>query len=178
MAWKQRLEIVREITTILGLIVVPLLIARESGNIQSRIAEQNIGIAEQSINKEYVQLALGILESPERKDDNDNKKLREWSLDLINKFAPIPLPQEAVAQGLPYPGGRYWLGGLAARMPESYSSSSCSEYFIITKDKEGHEKCLAGLRTQEEIRRRDREDELTWAQEMDEMEKKLRELQK
>lgn len=150
MMWKQRLEIVREIATILSLIAVPLLIAQAGGNIQSRIAEQNI-------NKEYVQLALDILREPKPEKENDKGELREWSLKIMNKYAPIPLPPEAAAQGLSWKGGRtLWAaempGGYAAYLGNlgshsySYSGTSCAEYYIITDDKEGLEKCLERLR--------------------------------
>lgn len=140
MAWKQRLEIIREIATILGLIAVPILIAYQGGRIQSEIADA-------SIKKEYVQLALGILQSTERKDDTQYTKLRDWSLELINKFAPVPLPAETTAEGLPYlgQGGHLWMRGLAAEIAPS-PSNSCAEYYIITGDMDGVKKCLEQIR--------------------------------
>lgn len=51
--------------------------------------------SEESIRKDYVALAISILEKPKTKDDSG---LREWGATLLNQNAPIPLPSAAVMQ--------------------------------------------------------------------------------
>lgn len=143
MFWtKESRERWKDVSHIVSLLATPVIVAFGGWYIQSTIAEGNI-------KKEYVQLALDVLRTSHDKEDKDAKKLREWSLKMINEYAPIPLPPEA-AQAF-YPGGKIWLdGGALAMMPNAYSSSTsstnCAQYYIITDDKEGFENCLARLR--------------------------------
>lgn len=54
----------------------------------------NNNIQKQSINRDYVQMAVSILQ-----DQNSSGELRIWATEILNKKAPVPL-QENLIKGL------------------------------------------------------------------------------
>ena len=47
-------------------------------------------IREKDIQIQYVQLAVGILRKPP--DKNSNTSLREWAVNVLNKYSMVPIP--------------------------------------------------------------------------------------
>ena len=74
-------------------VLIPIVIGVATYRIQKSIAKQSVGvqrsIAEQSVAKDYVQMAVSILEKP--KDEGQNA-LREWAVDLLNLESKSILP--------------------------------------------------------------------------------------
>lgn len=162
MAWKQRLEIIREVATIVGLVAVPVLIAYQGGRIQSQIAEAGL-------KKEYVQIALGILSAPESKETNDDgPKLRKWAVDLLANYAPVPLPEDVDKTAL----FMTWQGRLRSDdldVTYGYTSgtkfvwgsidplNSCAQVYAFTGDKEGFDRCVQVVREKQQEQERERQ---------------------
>lgn len=83
----------------LSLVAVPLLVAVFGYVGQARIAEQTAAVqsavAEQAVRKDFVQMAIGILSKPPSSEDD--RRLREWALKVLDKNSPIPFPSEVRA---------------------------------------------------------------------------------
>jgi hypothetical protein len=72
---------------IMSAIAIPAVIAIGGWYIQSTTTHQ-------SISKDYVTLAISILEKPKSKEDSG---LRDWAVDLLDENAPKRLPADTVA---------------------------------------------------------------------------------
>jgi hypothetical protein len=137
----------KDIAHIVATLAVPIWLAIGSWYIQSSIA--NI-----TIKKEYVQIALDILRTT-KADDEDAENLREWSFETVNRFAPVHLSQAAANELVQYPkevlvqGRRVETRGPLFYSVESTAIDACAEYYVLTGDTEGMEKCLAAYREQE-----------------------------
>ena len=83
----KRLLRVQAYASIGASIVVPLLIAIFGWSIQSRMSSD-------TVRKDYVQMAIGILSN---KDTKNDKELREWASKLIRQSSPVPFGKEVQA---------------------------------------------------------------------------------
>ena len=81
-------DLAERITRILSLLAIPVVIAIVGGLIQSSLARR-------TVSQQYVQVAVSILTSKEKLDDN----LRSWAVDLLNDNSPTHLG-EAVKEKL------------------------------------------------------------------------------
>jgi WD40 repeat protein len=75
-------------TKIISAIAIPVVIAVGGWWIQSSITKQ-------SISKDYVSLAITVLEKPKAEID---KSLRDWAVDLLDEYAPRKFPRETIAK--------------------------------------------------------------------------------
>lgn len=66
------------------MILVPFAIAWAGWLIQSKIAES-------SLRKDYVAIAVGVLSSTDEKQD---KALRQWAVKVLSKHSPVPFSPE------------------------------------------------------------------------------------
>lgn len=80
----------------ISLLAVPLLVAYFGYVGQARLADQTVqvqaAVADQAVRKDFVQMAIGILSNPPASDDD--KRLREWALKVLDRNSPIPFPIE------------------------------------------------------------------------------------
>lgn len=83
----KQLHRVQAYVSIAASIVVPVLIAGFGWSIQSRISTA-------SVQKDYVQMAIGILSNKETKND---KELRAWAAEIIRKSSPVPFGKRVEA---------------------------------------------------------------------------------
>jgi hypothetical protein len=72
------------IATITSLILVPLIVAFIGWRIQENTTDE-------SIKKDYVQMAINVLAEPKASYDED---LRKWSIDVLSKNSPVPFSAE------------------------------------------------------------------------------------
>lgn len=75
-----------------GVLLIPLAIAGAGWAIQSQIAES-------SLRKDYVAIAVGVLSSTDEKQD---KALRQWAVEVLSKNSPVPFSpqvQDALEKG-------------------------------------------------------------------------------
>jgi hypothetical protein len=73
------------IIAIVALIVIPIVINEISGQVQRRIAIENTG-------KDYIGIALGILERKDLPEDmKKNIGLRKWAVGLLQHYSPVKL---------------------------------------------------------------------------------------
>jgi hypothetical protein len=75
-----KLKRIQMISTIVATIAVPVLIAFFGWLIQSRIADQ-------SVQRDYVQMALSVLSKPATEKD---QALRAWAVKVLSKSSPVP----------------------------------------------------------------------------------------
>jgi len=75
---------IQVVTNILAAIAIPLLIAIFGWKVQSEISNQ-------SVNKDYVKMALDILND---KQQNNDRELRRWAIDILDKNSPIPFSEK------------------------------------------------------------------------------------
>lgn len=68
------------VASILSLVLIPTAIAVVGWWIQSSLSEQ-------SVKKDYVQIAVGILSDQRTADDSD---LRSWATEVLSKNSPVP----------------------------------------------------------------------------------------
>lgn len=90
--------------TIGTIIAIPLAIAVGGWITQIVIAQESLEKDRNALNKDYVAISVSILNS---KKDNSNKELRDWAIEIINKYAPIQLPQ-SVKKDLSKGGSLYY----------------------------------------------------------------------
>jgi hypothetical protein len=64
---------------ILSLIAVPIVLAVVGYFVQSSLAEQNV-------KKDYVQVAIGILQAPHKPDE----EIKQWAVKVLEKHSPVP----------------------------------------------------------------------------------------
>lgn len=85
---KGTLEILQTIATILSLLAIPLITAWFGYGIQKSLSNE-------SIKKDYVQIAVNILSQPKKPNDDD---LRKWAVDVLSKNSPVPFTQNLSKQ--------------------------------------------------------------------------------
>ena len=73
------------IAKIFSLVLIPIVLVVGGWLIQTKIAHTNT-------EQEYVKLAISILNN--KQENNDSKELRNWAVDLLNKYSPIELTKE------------------------------------------------------------------------------------
>lgn len=85
---KGTLEKLQTISTIFSLIAVPFITAWFGYKIQENLSNE-------SIKKDYVQMAVNILSQPKKPNDDD---LRKWSVEVLSKNSPVPFNQNLSRQ--------------------------------------------------------------------------------
>jgi hypothetical protein len=86
------------VATILSLIAVPVVIAIIGSKIQATISNE-------SLKKDYVQMAIRIL--AEESKGPDDADLRKWAIDILGKNSPVPFNRalkEQLIEGQPWVG--------------------------------------------------------------------------
>lgn len=76
------LEKIQTISSIVSAVAIPLVIAIVGWWVQSSLQSEDI-------KKDYVQMALGILQSSEQQENDD---LRRWAVAILDKNSPIEIP--------------------------------------------------------------------------------------
>src|SRR5437870_3526744 len=76
-------DLAERITRISSLLAIPVVIAIVGGLIQSSLARR-------TVSQQYVQIAVSILTSKEKLDDN----LRGWAVDLLSENSPTRLSKD------------------------------------------------------------------------------------
>jgi hypothetical protein len=78
------LRTAREIAVIISLLGVPAL-----------VAYMQYVSAQESVREQYVSMAVGLLQKPAatEKDDDADKELRTWAVDIVNQSAPVKLSE-------------------------------------------------------------------------------------
>ena len=84
---KEKLEKIELISRICSYVAVPLLIATFGWIIQSEINDK-------SVRKEYVQIAVSILNSQEKSPERGS--LRDWAVEMLVQNSPIKFPEPAL----------------------------------------------------------------------------------
>lgn len=109
---------------IISAIAIPIVIAIGGWWIQNSITKQ-------SISKDYVALAISVLEKPKGEID---QSLRDWAVDLLDEYAPNKFPAETVSR---LKAGSISLGALTAAL-----SSKASDRVAVSPD--GHSVAIGG----------------------------------
>jgi hypothetical protein len=81
---KTNLEKAQAISSIVSAIAIPLAIAVVGWWVQASLKSEDI-------KKDYVQMALGILQSDEQQENQD---LRKWAVTVLDENAPVPFPSD------------------------------------------------------------------------------------
>jgi hypothetical protein len=81
-----RWEIVERISKTLSIAAIPIVLAAGGWVIQTRLQEQ-------TVRRDYVQLAVTILKEPA---DKGNKDMRAWAADLLASTSPVKFDQSTV----------------------------------------------------------------------------------
>jgi hypothetical protein len=89
--------------TVVGVIVIPIVVAKIGGKIQHAVTSQTgkiqESIAVQNTGKDYMQLALGILEKRDLPEDMaKNLGLRKWAVGLLKYYSPVKLDENTAGQ--------------------------------------------------------------------------------
>lgn len=87
-----KIQIILKSITTLSIVAIPLIISFYS----NRLTE---AINNKELNLKYVELSIKILSDAPRdstsekseSDKNDSDSIRQWAVDVINKFSPIPM---------------------------------------------------------------------------------------
>jgi len=75
---------IQTLSTIISLLATPIIVAMVGWHVQSSISNE-------SIKKDYVQIAIEILKSPEKKNDDE---MRKWAVEVLDKNSPVPFSKE------------------------------------------------------------------------------------
>lgn len=85
---KCKLDVWLKITQMISMLIIPLMIAFVGWFVQKSISDSNT-------QKDYIGIAVQILNDPMRADDPDLKK---WAMNIIEKYSPIEFTPEAKSQ--------------------------------------------------------------------------------
>jgi len=80
-----RLQNAQAIAAIFAAIAVPVVVALVGWWIQTSISQQ-------SVRKDYVQMAIAILSNPQSSED---KALRQWAIAMLDQNSPVPFSEDA-----------------------------------------------------------------------------------
>ena len=89
---QEALNKLQSVATILSAVAIPIVIAVVGWQVQSSMSSE-------SIKKDYVQMAIGILRDESKRND---EQMRRWAVDVLNKNSPVPFSrdlQDKLAQG-------------------------------------------------------------------------------
>lgn len=129
------------------LIALPMILAGGGWVIQENQAIR-------SLQKDYVQLAVDILRSDPKKDD-DAQQLRTWAVKVVDAYAPVKLTPEAQSELIESGFGKGFearaFGAFAIAVPDSDVSQivlrptkeQCRQAYIISNDPKWLERCLS-----------------------------------
>src|SRR5262249_51803207 len=84
----ESLETAERISRMLSIVAIPAVIAFGGWLIQRQLQDQ-------SIRRDYVQLAVSILQNPD--PSKVPPEIREWAVDLLNENSPTKLNAQAIA---------------------------------------------------------------------------------
>lgn len=82
------LDRVHKVAQIIALLAMPVVVGLIGWWAQKSITEM-------AVQKDYVQLAIGVLREPA---NAGNAELRKWAADMTRKFSPVPFSDEATVQ--------------------------------------------------------------------------------
>lgn len=74
------------VSKVLAAVAIPIVLAAGGWWIQASVTQQ-------SISKDYVSLSINILQKPQGEVDQG---LRRWATDLLNRYAPVRLPENTL----------------------------------------------------------------------------------
>lgn len=132
-------EKIKIITSILATIAVPVVVLLVGKSIESSIKERELSV-------KYIELAVSVLKDEPTPETNN---LRQWSIDIINKYASIRLSNDAVKElenkALPSSNSKFEIdngalvskGELSLSLKKSGGSSRC--FFMWWNKVEGAE---------------------------------------
>ena len=84
-----------DILQVISALLIPIVIGVATYRIQKSIAKQSArvqkSVAEQSVAKDYVGMAVSILEKP---NDDERSALRDWAVELLNEKSPLKFTPE------------------------------------------------------------------------------------
>lgn len=95
-------ETIERISKTLSIVAIPIVLGFGSWIIQQRLQNQ-------TINRDYVQLAVSILKEPQ--GPNPDRQMRDWAVKLLNENSPTKFNQEVAQQ----------LTSGNAKLPENFS---------------------------------------------------------
>jgi len=75
---------IQAIATIVSLVAIPIVIAIVGWAVQEKIADQ-------TTKKDYVLMAVGILNKQQSEGDEE---LRRWAIEVLDKNAPVPFTKD------------------------------------------------------------------------------------
>lgn len=84
----ERLEFWKQIAQIVSALAIPVVLALIGFFVQRSLADAGL-------KKDYVQMALGVLNSQPTKE---NEQLREWAISVLDKNSPVPIPLRLKSQ--------------------------------------------------------------------------------
>src|SRR5688572_28149553 len=82
------LELAKLIVTIAASIGIPLAVAYIANRYATAARERELAVR-------YVELSIKILGQPQTMD---NRSIHEWALTILNKYAPVPLPEKLLEE--------------------------------------------------------------------------------
>lgn len=84
----ERLEFWKQIAQIVSALAIPVVLALIGFFVQRSLADAGL-------KKDYVQMALNVLNSQPTKE---NEQLREWAISVLDKNSPVPIPLKLKSQ--------------------------------------------------------------------------------
>jgi WD40 repeat protein len=124
-----RLDVFERVTKILAIVAIPVVIPLALAFYSARVQE---GAQKESINRDYVQLAVSILKE---KRDDVNPSLRDWATDLLTEHSPTKFAPNVI-QGLKS-GALSFPGLLANETGRIISAISSDGKLVATSDGRG-----------------------------------------
>jgi hypothetical protein len=97
---EDRFEFIGKRLTLIVAIIVPLFTAFmlwRAADLQYKAAKEAVNQQRESLNQQYVSMAIGLL--AKAPTDDIGRALRGWEVDVFMKFAPVPI-SPAVEQSL------------------------------------------------------------------------------
>jgi hypothetical protein len=116
---KSRLDVAESVAKITSLVLIPIVIPLSLAIYSSRIQEAT---QRESINRDYVQLAVGILRE---KNTDVSPGLRNWAVDLLAERSPTKFGSEVVAE----------LKSGTVNLPGSLNSIYWNQHSAISTDR-------------------------------------------
>lgn len=88
MSSETKLDRLYKMAQIIALLAMPIVVGLIGWWTQKSLTET-------AAQKDYVQLAIGLLKEPA---SSENAELRKWATDMTRKFSPVPFSDEATVQ--------------------------------------------------------------------------------
>jgi hypothetical protein len=140
-----RLKHQRELFALLWPVVIPAIIAAAGLWIQYTTAER-------AAQREYVQIALGILRDAPPGATKEGQDLRTWAIDVVDQFAPVKLSEGARDELL-----RNKLGLDQLAFGRAALGSGCEDTYLITGNATEFDLCNQRARERGEKERQEQQ---------------------